>query len=110
MKEKLEKLLGKSWRTTLCGALGVLLFTVHESPSLIEFLPDQIESTVLSVTKLAVAVLIALGFGYSKDYNVTGTKDSIPKAIPVPEEPIVNTLTPKKPRAKKKANTIKRKS
>lgn len=109
MKEKLQNLLGKSWRTTVCGILGVALFTIHETPSLLEFLPDNLESTVLSIVKLSVAILIALGFSFSKDYNVTGGKEGIPKAIPVPEDPIVNTLAPKKTRAKRKVNTTKKK-
>jgi hypothetical protein len=117
MKEKIEKYMGKSWRTTLCGVLGVAVFTIHENPGLIEFLPDQLEASVLSVSKLLAAILIALGFSFSKDYNVTGSKidevfkdkEDIPKAEPV-EELVVNSLAQKtKLPPKRRKRTVNKK-
>lgn len=98
MKDLIEKYLGKSWRSSLCGILAVTIFTIHENPSIVSFLPDGLESYILGGAKLSVAILIALGFTFSKDYNVTGSDVSkIPKGKVVPK-----SLAPVKKTGKKK--------
>ena len=97
MKLLIEKYLGKSWRSSVCGILAATIFTIHENPDFISFLPDGFESYILGISKVSVAVLIALGFTFSKDYNVTGSDShKIPKAEVVSE----NSLAPKKRKRK----------
>jgi hypothetical protein len=98
MKLLIEKYLGKSWKSSVCGILAATIFTIHENPDFISFLPDGFENYILGISKVSVAVLIALGFTFSKDYNVTGSDShKIPKAKVVRE----NTLAPKKKKGKK---------
>lgn len=98
MKNLIEKYLGKSWRSSVCGMLAATIFTIHENPTIISFLPDGMENYILGGAKLSVAVLIALGFTFSKDYNVTGSNtDNIPKGKIIPE----SLTTVKKTRRKK---------
>jgi hypothetical protein len=99
MKALIEKYLGKSWRSSTCGILAAIIFTIHENPDFVSFLPDEFEKNILGLSKLSVAVLIALGFTFSKDYNVTGSDShKIPKAEVVQE----NILAPKKKKVNKK--------
>ena len=95
MKALIEKYLGKSWRSSVCGILAAAIFTIHENPTIVSFLPDGTENYILGFAKLSVGVLIALGFTFSKDYNVTGSDShKIPKA-----EVVSESLAPvKKPR------------
>lgn len=97
MKTLIEKYLGKSWKSSICGILAATIFVLHENPSLVSFLPDGFENYILGIAKISVAVLIALGFTFTKDYNITGTNDSkIPKAQVVLE----NSLAPRKNKSK----------
>ena len=97
MKILIEKYLGKSWRSSLCGILAATIFTIHENPTIVSFLPDGMENYILGGAKLSVAVLIALGFTFSKDYNVTGSDShKIPKAEVVPENALVQRKRKKK--------------
>lgn len=46
MQNLIEELLGKNWRTTLWGGIMLVALAINQAPTIINFLPDDIETWV----------------------------------------------------------------
>lgn len=76
MKNMLSKLFGPNWRSSASGITTVIAVTtaiaIHSDPSLVAFLPDNLEIYVIGISKL-VAVVSGIIFALTvKDAAVTG--------------------------------------
>jgi hypothetical protein len=76
MKTMLSKIFGPNWRSSSSGIATVVAVTtaiaIHSDPTLVAFLPDQVELYILGISKL-VAVVSGIIFALTvKDAAVTG--------------------------------------
>lgn len=76
MKAMLSKIFGPNWRSSSSGIATVVAVTtaiaIHSDPTLVAFLPDQVEVYILGISKL-VAVVSGIIFALTvKDAAVTG--------------------------------------
>ena len=83
MKNMLSKLFGPNWRSSTSGIITVIsvatAFAIHSDNSLVAFLPDNIETYVLGISKL-VAIVAGIIFALVvKDSHVTG--GDIPQTV-----------------------------
>ena len=54
MQNIIEEVLGKNWRTTLWGGIMVVSLAINQAPTVIEFLPDNIEVWVRGISGIIV--------------------------------------------------------
>ena len=52
----IEEVLGKNWRTTLWGGIMIVSLAINQAPTIINFLPDDIEVWVRGISGLIVMV------------------------------------------------------
>jgi hypothetical protein len=76
MKNMLSKIFGPNWRSSSSGIVTVVAvctaIAIHSDPTLVAFLPDQVELYILGISKL-VAVVSGIIFALTvKDAAVTG--------------------------------------
>lgn len=50
----MEEIFGTNWRTTLWGGIMTLALAINQAPTIIEFLPDNIEVWVRGISGLLV--------------------------------------------------------
>lgn len=66
----IENLLGENWRTSFWGGIMLIALAVNQTPTIIEFLPDNAEAWVRGISGL---IVVASGFkfvGAAKDRTV----------------------------------------
>ena len=69
MQNIIEEYLGKNWRTTLWGGIMMAALAINQAPTVIDFLPDDIEAWVRGISGL---IVIASGMKFvveAKDKN-----------------------------------------
>lgn len=54
MIKKIEELFGENWRTTLWGSVMLVALAVNQTPTIIEFLPDDAEAWVRGISGIIV--------------------------------------------------------
>lgn len=50
----LEEIFGTNWRTTIWGSVMTLALAINQAPTIIDFLPDNIEVWVRGISGLLV--------------------------------------------------------
>lgn len=50
----LEEIFGANWRTTLWGGVMTIALAINQAPTIIDFLPDNIEVWVRGISALLV--------------------------------------------------------
>ena len=58
----IEEIFGKSWRTTLWGGVMMVSLAINQAPTVIDFLPDDIEVWVRGISGL---IVIASGMRFA---------------------------------------------
>ncbi|HAX49372.1 MAG TPA: hypothetical protein PK605_01690 [Ignavibacteria bacterium] len=54
MQNIIEEILGKNWRTTIWGGIMMVALAINQAPTIIDFLPDDIEAWVRGISGLIV--------------------------------------------------------
>ena len=72
MKKFISDFLGPNWETTVWGALALLMGGISAKPSLVDFLPDNIEGYVVGAANLMTFVFGGTFAAKVKTGNVTG--------------------------------------
>ncbi len=54
MQNILEEILGKNWRTTFWGGIMLASLAINQAPTVIDFLPDNIEIWVRGISGIIV--------------------------------------------------------
>lgn len=54
MIKKIEEIFGENWRTTLWGSVMLVALAVNQTPTIIEFLPDDTEAWVRGISGIIV--------------------------------------------------------
>ncbi|MBE2228469.1 MAG: hypothetical protein IAE93_14025 [Ignavibacteria bacterium] len=54
MQNIIEEILGKNWRTTIWGGIMMVALAINQAPTIIDFLPDNIEAWVRGISGLIV--------------------------------------------------------
>jgi hypothetical protein len=62
MQNIIEEILGKNWRTTLWGGVMMVSLAINQAPTIIDFLPDDIEIWVRGISGL---IVIASGMRFA---------------------------------------------
>ncbi len=69
MQNIIEEILGKNWRTTIWGGIMMVALAINQAPTIIDFLPDDIEAWVRGISGL---IVVASGIKFAavaKDKN-----------------------------------------
>ncbi len=56
MSQFFEELLGRNWRTSLWGSIMLIALAVNQTPTIIDFLPDEAEVWVRGISGIIVIV------------------------------------------------------
>ena len=67
MSNFFENIFGENWRTTLWGGIMLFDLAVNQTPTVIDFLPDDIEFWVRGISGLIVIVSGMKFAGEAKD-------------------------------------------
>ncbi|MCC6865770.1 MAG: hypothetical protein IT280_06370 [Ignavibacteria bacterium] len=62
MKNLLEEIFGINWRTTIWGGIMTLALAINQAPTVVNFLPDNIEVWVRGISGL---IVIAAGIKFA---------------------------------------------
>ena len=62
MIKLIEEIFGSNWRTTIWGGIMTVALAINQAPTVIEFLPDNIEVWVRGISGL---IVIAAGLKFS---------------------------------------------
>lgn len=54
MQNIIEEILGKNWRTSLWGGIMMITLAINQAPTVIDFLPDNIEIWVRGISGIIV--------------------------------------------------------
>lgn len=54
MRKKIEEIFGENWRTTLWGGVMTIALAINQAPTIIDFLPDNVEVWVRGISALLV--------------------------------------------------------
>ncbi len=66
----IENLLGENWRTSLWGGIMLIALAINQTPTIIDFLPDNAEAWVRGISGI---IVIASGLKFvseAKDRSV----------------------------------------
>ncbi|MBZ0204235.1 MAG: hypothetical protein K8I03_14565 [Ignavibacteria bacterium] len=67
MTQFFEEIFGKNWRTSLWGSVMLIALAVNQTPTVIDFLPDDAEAWVRGISGIIV-IASGLKFAFeSKD-------------------------------------------
>ena len=62
MIKLIEEIFGANWRTTIWGGVMTIALAINQAPTVIEFLPDNIEVWVRGISGL---IVIAAGLKFA---------------------------------------------
>lgn len=69
MIKKIEEIFGENWRTTLWGSVMLVALAVNQTPTIIEFLPDDAEAWVRGISGIIVMASGLKFVSEAKDKN-----------------------------------------
>ena len=69
MQNLIEEVLGSNWRTTLWGGIMVVSLAINQAPTIIDFLPDDIEAWVRGISGIIVMASGLKFVSHAKDKN-----------------------------------------
>ncbi len=67
MQNLIEEVLGKNWRTTLWGGIMLAALAINQAPTIINFLPDDIETWVRGISGIIVMAAGLKFVSHAKD-------------------------------------------